>query len=192
MSNIEAQANPRTNTINARQELYTEMQKHTTRIIDALIASEDVTKRTVADAMTYVRKIRGERKSKKKLNPSPEDPKQISASQHSYANQVEFYSKLIQFVLLQPTYIPNELDLQKIYLEDFEEQLRTANSACIAVDTPWLNAIAIRNEILYASKTGLVDRALAVKKYVRSVKTITKEEYKQISGLKFTRPKKKK
>jgi hypothetical protein len=192
MSNIETQANPRTNAINIRQELFLEMQKLATRVLDALIASEDVTQRTVDDAKTYIRKIRGERKSKKILNPSPEDPKQISASQHSYANQVEFYDKLIQFALTQPNYIPNETDLQKIYLEDFETQLRTATSNCIALDTPWLNALAARNDILYAPKSGLVDRALAVKKYVRSVKDITFEEYKQISGLKFTRPRKKK
>lgn len=192
MENVDLAATPRTNAINDRQALFVEMSKLATRVNDGLAASEDVTKRTLEDAKTYIYKIRGERKSKKILNPAPEDPKQISASQRSFANQVEHFEKLIQLATSQPKYIPNETELQKVSLEDFEQQLRDANSACIAVDTPWLNAIAARNLVLYAEVTGLVDRALAVKKYVRSVKEITLEEYRQISGLKFTRPRKKK
>lgn len=191
LANVETQKIPRTNAINDRQQLYDEMQKLSTRIIDALIASENVTRLTVADALTIARKIRGERKSKKILNPKPEDPKQISASQRSYANQVEFFSRLYTFALSQPTYTPNETDLQETSLKAFEQQLRDANSACIAADTPWLNAIAARDVVFYAAATGLVDRALAVKKYVRSVKDITPEEYAEISGLYFKRPKKK-
>ena len=49
-----------------------------------------------------------------------------------------------------------------------------------------------RNNAMYADVTGLVDIAAAVKKYVKSVKTITLPEFRQISGLKFTRPRKKK
>ena len=54
------------------------------------------------------------------------------------------------------------------------------------------NTTQNRNNALYATDTGIVDLAEEVKKYVKSVKTITLPEFRQISGLKFTRPKKKK
>ena len=189
---VTTQEIPRANVINARQALFVQLPPYVTNIISALSASEDVDKRTIADARVWVRKIRGERRSKKILNPSPEDPKQISASQRSYANQAEFFDTFITFVLSQPNYLPNETELKETALKAFEESLRQANKDAIDADTPWLNAIAARDVVLYATKTGLVDRALATKKYVRSVKAITPEEYAQISGLVFTRPRKKK
>ena len=183
---------PRANVINARQALFVQLPPYVTNIISALSAAEKVDKRTIADARVWVRKIRGERRSKKILNPSPDDPKQIAASQRSYANQAEFFDKFITFVLSQPNYLPNETELQETALRDFETKLRKANEHAVDADTPWLNAIAARDLVLYAPDEGLVDRALASKKYVRSVKAITPEEYSQISGLKFTRPRKKK
>ena len=185
-------ATPRSNTIAARVTNYVTLPPYCTRIVNALAASEDVDKRIVQVAQTYVRKIRGERKSKKILNPSPTDAKQISASQRSYFNQAEFFHKLITFVLAQPTYAPNETELKEAALTAFHTLLCQLNQDAIDADTPWLSALNTRNQILYAPKTGMIDIALAVKKYVRSVKSITKEEYNQISKLVFTRPKKKK
>jgi hypothetical protein len=189
---ITAQSVPRDTVINSRFLLFQELPLYVTRIISALIASENVEKVTIADAMVWVRKIRGERKSKKILNPSPTDPKQISASQHSYANQVEFFDQLITFVIYQAVYQPNETDLLEPALRDFETQLRQANKDCVDVNTPYLNALYARDVILYAPVTGLVDLALATKKYVKSVKAISPDEYAQIASLKFTRPRKKK
>ena len=188
MQTITAQATPRLNILIARHTLFSDLSKYATRIVCALKSSENMDQHTVDYAMTFVRKIHGERKSKKILNPTPADPKQISASQRSYTNQVEFYSKLINFVLVQPTYLPYETDLQETALTTYETQLHNANTAAIDVNISWNNALIARNQILYAPKTGLVDLALAVKKYVQSVKTITKVEYSLISYLKFHRP----
>ena len=192
VQDVNAEETPRANVINGRQSLYAELPPYVTNIISALSASENVDKRTIADAMVWVRKIRGERRSKKILNPAPEDPKQISASQRSFSNQVEFFDKFITFVLSQPNYLPNEPELQETALRAFEVKLRKANEDAVDANTPWLNALAARDVILYAPVNGLVDLALATKKYVRSVKAITPEEYAQIAGLRFTRPKKKK
>jgi len=185
-------AAPRDTVINARFLLFQQLPLYVTRVISALIASENVEKVTIADAMVLVRKIRGERKSKKILSPSPQDPKQISASQHSYGNQVEFFAEFITFVVYQSVYQPNETELLEPALRDFETQLREANKECVDVNTPWLNALIARDVILYAPKTGLVDLALATKKYVKSVNAISPDEYAQIASLKFTRPRKKK
>jgi hypothetical protein len=41
---------------------------------------------------------------------------------------------------------------------------------------------------LYADGTGLVDLALLVKKYIKSLFGADSPQYEQISGLKFRRP----
>ncbi len=179
------------NAINSRQQLFADMVKLATRIINAFDASEDVTDEQVNDAKTIIRKIRGERKSKKNLNPGPDDPVQISVSQQSYANQVFHFGELVGIVTAVPTYTPNETELQSANLVLFLDSLNTANQTVATTQQPYLDAVTERNTVFYAKKTGLVDLALEVKKYVKSVQTITPTEFKQISGLKFSRPRKK-
>ncbi len=159
--------------------------------MNAFDATEAVTDAQVKDAKTIVRKIRGARKSKKILNHGPDDPIQISASQQSYANQIMHFAELIGLVAAEPTYNPNETELQTANLGLFITDLGTANQKVITTQQPYLDALNKRNVILYTPKTGLVDLALEVKKYVKSVPTITPAEFKQISGLKFSRLKKK-
>lgn len=179
------------NAINQRQLLYNSMEKLTTRVINAYDSTEAVTDQQVKDAMVIVRKIRGARKSKKILNPGPEDPIQISVSQQSYANQAMHFQELVSLVTAEPTYSPNETELQPSELADFALSLTKANETVADKQQPYLDAITERTTTFYAPKTGIVDLALEVKKYVKSVSTITPAEYKQISGLKFSRPKKK-
>ena len=47
------------------------------------------------------------------------------------------------------------------------------------------NARIARNEVLYKPAVGLVDRAAAVKLYVKSLFGATSAQYKLVSGLKF-------
>ncbi|HNP67813.1 MAG TPA: hypothetical protein PKH16_07915 [Aequorivita sp.] len=47
------------------------------------------------------------------------------------------------------------------------------------------NARLERNRILYQENTGLVDTALGVKKYIKSVYGAASPEYNQIKGIKF-------
>src|SRR3990170_4493700 len=132
----------------------------------------------------------GTRTSKKILNPNPDEPQQISASQQSFNQQIEHYNKFIQLIIANPNYQTNETELQAAQLQTFETQLRAANQLVIDKTTPYLNALQTRNTIMYAPKTGLFDIQKEAKKYVKSVKTITLAEFRQISGLKFTKPKK--
>ena len=173
------------NAINARQQVFLDMEKFATRIINAFDATEAVTDAQVKDAKTALRKIRGERKSKKILNPQPGDPVQISASQQSFANQVMHFGALVGLVTAEPTYIPNETELQGANLVIVLGGLNTANQNEATAQQPYLDALAERNAVMYTAKTGLVDLAQEVKKYVKSVSTITKEEYGQILGLAF-------
>lgn len=187
-----------TNAVNTRQQLFTDMEKLATRVLNALDASQNVSDALVDDGKTIIRKIRGARKDKKVVTPpspdaiAPPTEKQISASQQSYDQQAEHFTKLVSLVASASTYLPNEAELQNASLNTFLTNLKNANTAVINATTPYLIAVQNRNNVMYTATTGLVDIALEVKKYVKSVKTITLTEFRQISGLKFTRPRKQK
>lgn len=178
--------------VNKRQAIFQLMEKLSTRIINAFDSTETVTDKMVDNAKTIIRKVRGVRASKKILNPAPEDAKQISASQQSFTQQLEHFSKLISLIASESTYNPNETELKNAQLATFKTQITTANTNAITATTPYLHAIENRNKLLYIDKTGLADIVLEVKKYVKSVSAITLTEFRQISGLKFRRPPKKK
>ena len=175
------------NAINIRQTIFADMVKLSTRVINAFEATENVTEKQVEDARTVIRKIRGERKSKKVVTPSPDSAEQISASQQSYANQILHFTELIGIVSADPTYTPNETELQVAQLQAFQQSMGNSFDTVNTTQNPYLAALATRNDLMYTSTTGLVDVALEAKKYVRSVSAITKEEFKQISGIKFRR-----
>jgi len=94
-------------------------------------------------------------------------------------------------IISEPTYAPNEVDLQVVSLTNFHNNLKTTNTAVINATTAISNARIARNNILYADKTGLYDIAQEVKKYVKSVFGATSPQYKQVSKIKFTKPRKK-
>jgi len=177
------------NAINIRQTIFADMVKLSTRVINAFDATENVTEKQVDDARTVIRKIRGERKSKKIDNPSSDDPIQISASQRSFANQMLHFLELVGILSAEPTYNPNETELQVAQLQTYQNTMGDAMDAVINAQNPYLAALATRNNLMYAPTTGLVDVALEAKKYVKSVSSISKEEYNQISGIKFSRKK---
>ena len=121
---------PSTNAINARDIVFSPLNKLITRVMNA-VAESNVPKTFIADAKTIARKLQGKRGSDKlptivddPNTPEDESQKSISASQMSFDQ---------------------------------------------------------------ATGTGLVDTAGDVKKYVKSVFGGTSPQYKQVSGLKFTK-----
>ena len=189
------------NATNAREIAFEPLKKLSTRVINSLEVS-GATKQTVADAVTINRKIQGARaKSKKALDSfiesthketAPEttttpkaEPKQISVSQQSYDSLIDHLTKLIQLVTSEALYTPNENDLKVTALNTTLTSLKTTNTAVINAETTYKNALLNRNNTLYAGNTGLVDLALEVKKYVKSVFGATSPQYKQVSSIAF-------
>jgi hypothetical protein len=110
-----------------------------------------------------------------------------SVSQQSYDNYVTHFGNLIDWVELQPTYNPNEPELKVAAMKLYWDKIDKANKAVIAGTVPYKNALTERDELLYAEKTGLVDTALDVKTYVKSVFKANSPQFKQVSGIPFTR-----
>ena len=136
--------------VDNRQQSFTDMEKLATRIINALASSTGVTKAMIEDAKTFIRKIRGERKSKlitaepnqAANTTTPETkvlplPVQISASQQSYDQQIEHFTKLISLVAAVASYTPNETELQNASLTTYLTSLKNINAAVVAATTPF-------------------------------------------------------
>ena len=183
------------NATNAREIIFASLKKLSTRIVNALEATT-AAKQTVDDAKTVNRKIQGKRangkltKADAGLIENPEQPtepvdKTISVSQQSYDALIDNFAKLIQTVTAEPLYLPNETDLKIATLNTLLTNLKTANTGVISATTAYSNGRISRDTILYAPTTGLVDMALEVKKYVKSLFGATSPQYKQVSGLQF-------
>jgi ADP-heptose:LPS heptosyltransferase len=194
--------------VNAREIVFIPLTKLVTRIVNALDAT-DATTQVVKDAKTIARKLQGKRAEKLPPPPPPPPtpamivlpspspsplptplpvtPIHISASQMSFDNRIENFSKLITLLTNEPLYAPNETDLKLIALNTLLTSLKNTNTAVVNGTTLLSNARIARNTMLYAIGTGLVDIAAEVKKYVKSIFGATSPQYKQVSGLKFNR-----
>ena len=195
-SNAEASITGVTNAKNAfavatnqRQTAFDPLKKLCTRIVNALDAT-DATDKLVKDAKTINNKIQGKRADAKATKPKAADSeaaedKTISVSQQSYDALIDNFGKLIDLVGTEPTYTPNETELQISTLQTNLGSLKATNTAVINAYTNYSNARITRNNILYGQTSGLVDVALEVKKYVKSVFGATSPQYKQVSKLEF-------
>lgn len=175
---------PYQNATNTREIVFAPLKKLVTRVINALDAT-DASAQVVADAKTLARKIQGKRATPIKEGT---DEKSISASQTSFDSKIENFSKLIILLQGEPLYKPNEFDLKTAYLSELWQNMVNKNKAVIDTTTPLSNARINRNKVLYAPSTGVYDIQNEVKKYVKSVYGSTSPEYKQISKIKFTKP----
>lgn len=172
------------------------IKRFCTRILNALQAT-DASKLTVDDAKTINRKIQGKRAGNNQIppvtpptegtTPTPPEVIQISVSQQSYDSLIDNFNKLVACLSAESLYIPNENDLKVTALNTTLTNYRTLNTAVINASIPFKNAMIARNTVLYQEFTGLVDIALEVKKYVKSVFGATSPQYKQISKLEFKR-----
>ncbi|HQA75271.1 hypothetical protein [Flavobacterium sp.] len=168
-----------------RQLLFKPLRPLATKIINSLIAQQ-VPSTVIKDARTIIRKLTGKRA--KELTQETEENK-ISVSQQSYDRLVDNFEELIVLAQTEPNYNPNEDDLKVTSLVTLHEKLNNKNNEVKIIYVPYSNAMIARDGELYDQETGLVDIAYEVKNYVKSVFGAASPQYRQISGLVFSRPK---
>ena len=105
----------------------------------------------------------------------------------SYDSRLDNLDKLIKLLASVPQYAPNEADLKVTALTALYNDLKAKNLAVINTEVPLNNARITRNDIMYKENIGLVDIALDIKTYIKSVYGATSPQFKQISGLKFSK-----
>ena len=106
----------------------------------------------------------------------------------SFDSRIDNFDKLIKLLTSVTLYAPNEADLKVTALTAVLNDLKAKNLAVTNAEVPLNNARISRNDILYKTNTGLVDTALDVKTYIKSVYGATSPQYKKISKIKFTKP----
>jgi hypothetical protein len=179
------------NATNIRMDLFKPLKSFATKIINALDAT-DASAETMKDARTINRKLQGQRVTPKAPPAQPpvagETPlldKTISSSQQSYDQLIEHFDKLIELLASDSNYKPNEKELALPALQAKLTEFKTANTAVVDSYTNWSNSRIARKTALYNLLTGLVNTALDVKKYIKSVYGATSPQYKQVSKLQF-------
>jgi hypothetical protein len=180
------------NATNAREISFKPMKSLATKIVSALTATE-AADQTVDDVKTTNMKIQGrravkvEKPSAEALAKGAEPVKTASTSQQSYDKMIDHFAQLIATLTAEPKYLPNENELKLTALNTLLTDLKAKNTAVINATTAASNARIARDKALYAETTGVVDTALDVKTYVKSVFGASSPQYKQVSGLKFTK-----
>lgn len=180
------------NATNARELAFKPMKPLATKIVSALAATE-AAKQTVDDAKSTNLKIQGkratavEKPNAKALAEGAEPVKTASTSQQSYDKLIDHFAQLIETLTAEPKYLPNENELKLTALNLMLTDLKAKNTAVINATTALSNARIARDKALYAEVIGMVDTALDVKTYVKSVFGASSPQYKQVSALKFTK-----
>jgi hypothetical protein len=182
------------NVTGIRQTVFANLRPLATKIINALSAT-DAPKTVIKDAKTINKKLQGRSSTKKGETLPTETPSQnntgsISTSQQSYDRLIDSFNKLVDLVSAESKYAPNEPELKIASLNNILQDLKIADSNVIAKYTDYSNARIERDKQLYSIADNLVETAYNVKKYVKSVFGASSPQYKQVSGIKFTRPQK--
>ena len=179
------------NAVSAREVAFEPLSKLVTRVMNALKAT-DTTEQVDDSAKTLVRKIQGIRakaklteEEKAALAAEGKEVKEISSSQMSYDSRLDNFDKLVKLLGSITLYAPNEVELKVATLTSLIADLNVKNTAVVTATTPLSNARISRNDILYKANTGLVEIAIDVKSYIKSLYGATSPQYKQVSKLEF-------
>jgi hypothetical protein len=180
---------PYSNAVAARDVAFKPLNKLVTRVINALKAV-DTSPQVDDNVRTLLRKIQGVRakpklsdEEKEALGAEGKKVREISASQTSFDFRLENLDKLIKLLSSIPLYVPNENDLKVSSLTALHQDLVSKNSAVIAAAVPLSNVRITRDIYFYKPDTGLVDIAIAVKAYVKSLFGSDSPKFRQVSVL---------
>lgn len=182
------------NAVNARMMAFDGLKKLSTRLLNALDATNASTQ-LVKDFKTVNAKVQGSKltkadsgKTAKLIDPNApvvETAKTISSSQQSYSSLIEHVATIITILSTEPTYVPNENELKVVTLNTLLTSLKNTNTAVINAYTTVSNARLSRDQSLYNTTNGLCETAKEIKMYIKSLYGATSPQYKLISGLEF-------
>lgn len=175
---------------NDRENVFKGLRKLTTRVVN-FYASTSPDENDLDSAKSLKRKIDGKRAEQVEDDPDTPDDESantISASQQSYTQLVEHLDNLIELLSNDASYNPNENDLKIVTLTTLSTNMKAANTNVINNVVTLSNSRGDRDFKMYEKESGLVDKAMLVKKYVKAAFGTDSMEYNQIKGLEFSRP----
>ena len=177
------------NRVNERITAFSGLKAYSTRLVNAL-QTTDATPETIGNAKTFNRKMQGKKASSAQTptDPNTPAPNTISTSQQSYDQLIQHLAGLTTVLEAETSYTPNETDLQVASINAKIADLSAKNTAVATAYTSISNSRIARNETLYTSATSLVETALEVKKYIKSVFGATSPQYAQVKSIEFSKP----
>ena len=177
------------NKVNERMVAFSNLKSFSTRLVNAL-QTTDATNETINNAKTFNRKMQGKKASTTQTptDPNAPAPATISTSQQSYDQLIQHLTGLKSVLETEPSYTPNEVELQIATIDSKIEDLSVKNTAVATAYTNISNSRISRNETLYTSENGIYETASEVKKYIKSVFGASSPQYNQVSGIKFSKP----
>ena len=177
------------NKVNERMVAFSNLKSFSTRLVNAL-QTTDATNETINNAKTFNRKMQGKKASTTQTptDPNTPAPTTISTSQQSYDQLIQHLAGLKSVLETEPSYTPNEVELQIATIDSKIADLSAKNTAVATAYTSISNSRISRNETLYTSENGIYETASEVKKYIKSVFGASSPQYNQVSGIKFSKP----
>jgi chromosome segregation ATPase len=177
------------NKVNERMVAFSNLKSFSTRLVNAL-QTTDATNETINNAKTFNRKMQGKKASttQASTDPNAPAPATISTSQQSYDQLIQHLTGLKSVLETEPSYTPNEIELQIATIDSKIADLSAKNTAVATAYTNISNSRISRNETLYTNENGIYETASEVKKYIKSVFGASSPQYNQVSGIKFSKP----
>lgn len=177
------------NKVNERMVAFGNLKSFSTRLVNAL-QTTDATNETINNAKTFNRKMQGKKASttQASTDPNAPAPATISTSQQSYDQLIQHLTGLKSVLETEPSYTPNEIELQIATIDSKIADLSAKNTAVATAYTNISNSRISRNETLYTNENGIYETASEVKKYIKSVFGASSPQYNQVSGIKFSKP----
>ena len=177
------------NAVNDRIIAFTGLKSLSTRLVNAL-ETTNAPKEKISDAKGFNRKMQAKKASSTQTptDPNAPAPTTISTSQQSYDQLIQHLTGLKSVLEEEPSYTPNEAELQVATIDAKIADLTAKNTAVSTAYTNISNSRISRNETLYTSDNGIFETASEVKKYIKSVFGASSPQYNQVSGIKFSKP----
>ena len=177
------------NKVNERMVAFSDLKSLSTRLVNAL-QTTNATPETIGNAKTFNRKMQGKKASvaQTPTDPNLPAPTTISTSQQSYDQLIQHLAGLTAVLEAEPSYTPNETNLQVATIQAKIADLTAKNTAVATAYTSISNSRIARNETLYTSENGIFEIASEIKKYIKAVFGASSPQYAQVSGIKFSKP----
>ncbi len=174
------------NGVNIRQQLYEEMPRFITRIINAM-AANGASEALLQEAYALAHKYKSKAKERSPLTSAEATaamPATRSTAQLDFDRKADHFDGLVKLVQTLPDYNPHESDLQLAALKTKLADLRNWNTRVMNRLVALANARMQRNQVLYASQ-GIHGIGLLTKRYVRGAFGFTNPVSKQVGSIKL-------
>ncbi len=178
------------NETNERILAYRQAGQLASRLVLALEAI-GIEPERVEDAKGFFRQFIGKTgKGKRPVEGGAEEPLKARRSgiPQAYLSKAEYFASLVQMVIQEPRYQPNEPVLSKAALAEQANLLRVLNGRVTSARMVLNQARLERNQYLYNRAQSVYTTVKGVKNYVGSVFGRTSLQYDQVNQIKFHKP----